>query len=146
MTNSHRPSGLATAIAAKRFGLDYIVIEQGSLVDAIARFPTNMVFFTTPELLEIGGIPLAVFGAVAYFVAFSLAILAAYGNRLMWKLFGIQTALMAAVSLYLVYLQAFVISSSRVPFVERFCQFCLLSAATSVTLFIIALVSRFWRG
>ena len=52
------PSGLATAIAAKHFGLDYLVIEKGSLVDAIARFPTNMVFFTTPELLEIGGIPL----------------------------------------------------------------------------------------
>ena len=52
------PSGLATAIAAKHFGLDYVILEQGSLVDAIARFPTNMVFFTTPELLEIGGIPL----------------------------------------------------------------------------------------
>ncbi len=52
------PSGLATAIAAKHFGLDYLVLEKGSLVDAIARFPTNMVFFTTPELLEIGGIPL----------------------------------------------------------------------------------------
>ena len=52
------PSGLATAIAAKHFGLDYVVVEQGALVDAIARFPTNMVFFTTPELLEIGGIPL----------------------------------------------------------------------------------------
>jgi thioredoxin reductase (NADPH) len=52
------PSGLATAIAAKHFGLDYVVIEQGSLVDAIRRFPTNMVFFTTPELLEIGGMPL----------------------------------------------------------------------------------------
>jgi thioredoxin reductase (NADPH) len=52
------PSGLATAIAAKHFGLDYVVLEQGSLVDGIARFPTNMVFFTTPELLEIGGIPL----------------------------------------------------------------------------------------
>ena len=52
------PSGLATAIAARHFGLDYVVIEQGSLVDAIRRFPTNMVFFTTPELLEIGGIPL----------------------------------------------------------------------------------------
>ncbi len=52
------PSGLATAIAAKHFGLDYVVLEQGSLVDAIARFPINMVFFTTPELLEIGGIPL----------------------------------------------------------------------------------------
>lgn len=95
---------------------------------------------------EIGGIPLAAFGAFAYFVAFSLAILAAYGNRLMWKLFGVQTALMAAFSLYLVYLQAFVISNSNVAWSDRFCQFCLLSAATSVTLFIIALVSRFWRA
>lgn len=52
------PSGLATAIAAKHFGLDYVVVEQGGLVDAIVRFPINMVFFTTPELLEIGGMPL----------------------------------------------------------------------------------------
>ena len=52
------PSGLATAIAARHFGLDYVIVEQGALVDAIARFPINMVFFTTPELLEIGGIPL----------------------------------------------------------------------------------------
>lgn len=52
------PSGLATAIAAKHFGLDYLVLEKGTLVDAIARFPINMVFFTTPELLEIGSLPL----------------------------------------------------------------------------------------
>jgi thioredoxin reductase (NADPH) len=52
------PSGLATAIACKHFNLDCLVLEQGSLVDAIARFPINMVFFTTPELMEIGGIPL----------------------------------------------------------------------------------------
>ncbi len=52
------PSGLATAIAAKHLNLDYVVLEQGSLVDGIARFPINMVFFTTPELLEIGGIPM----------------------------------------------------------------------------------------
>jgi thioredoxin reductase (NADPH) len=52
------PSGLATAIACKHFNLDHLVLEQGSLVDAIARFPVNMVFFTTPELMEIGGIPL----------------------------------------------------------------------------------------
>jgi thioredoxin reductase (NADPH) len=52
------PSGLATAIACKHFGLDYLVLEQGALVDAIARFPINMVFFTTPELMEIGGLPL----------------------------------------------------------------------------------------
>jgi thioredoxin reductase (NADPH) len=52
------PSGLATGIALKQLGLDYLIVEQGTLVDAIYRFPTNMVFFTTPELLEIGGIPL----------------------------------------------------------------------------------------
>jgi thioredoxin reductase (NADPH) len=52
------PSGLATAIAATRQGLDAAIVEKGVLVDAIFRFPTNMVFFTTPELLEIGGLPL----------------------------------------------------------------------------------------
>src|SRR5688572_16779965 len=52
------PSGLATAIAAKQQGLDYAIVEKGVLVDGIFNFPTNMVFFTTPELLEIGGLPL----------------------------------------------------------------------------------------
>ena len=52
------PSGLATAIAAKQRGLDYAVVEKGVLVDGIFHFPTHMAFFTTPELLEIGGLPL----------------------------------------------------------------------------------------
>jgi len=52
------PSGLATAIAAKQQGLDYVVVEKGVLVNGIFNFPTHMVFFTTPELLEIGGLPL----------------------------------------------------------------------------------------
>jgi thioredoxin reductase (NADPH) len=51
------PSGLATAIAANQLGLDYLVLEKGALVESIRRFPINMVFFTTPELMEIGGIP-----------------------------------------------------------------------------------------
>ena len=51
------PSGLSAAIAAKRRDLDYQVIEQGVLVNSIYRFPPQMVFFTTPELLEIGGLP-----------------------------------------------------------------------------------------
>jgi len=51
------PSGLSAAIAAKGRGLDYQVLEQGVLVDSIFRFPPQMVFFTTPELLEIGGLP-----------------------------------------------------------------------------------------
>src|SRR5438876_9627141 len=51
------PSGLSAAIAAKRRGLDYQVLEQGVLVNSIYHFPPQMVFFTTPELLEIGGLP-----------------------------------------------------------------------------------------
>ena len=51
------PSGLATAIAAKQHGLDYLVLEKGVLVNSVYHFPPHMVFFTTPELLEIGGMP-----------------------------------------------------------------------------------------
>jgi thioredoxin reductase (NADPH) len=51
------PAGLATAIAAKQHGLDYLVLEKGVLVNTLLHFPVNMVFFTTPELLEIGGLP-----------------------------------------------------------------------------------------
>jgi thioredoxin reductase (NADPH) len=52
------PSGLAAAIACSRRGLDYEVLERGVLVNSIYNFPPQMVFFTTPELLEIGGLPL----------------------------------------------------------------------------------------
>jgi thioredoxin reductase (NADPH) len=52
------PSGLATAIAAKQHGLDYVIVEKGVLVNSIFNFPSHMVFFTTPELLEIGELPL----------------------------------------------------------------------------------------
>ena len=51
------PAGLAAAIAIKREGLSALILDKGGLVDGIYRFPRNMVFFTTPELLEIGGLP-----------------------------------------------------------------------------------------
>src|SRR5215207_6336570 len=51
------PSGLSAAIAAKQRDLDYQVLERGVLVNSIYKFPPQMVFFTTPELLEIGGLP-----------------------------------------------------------------------------------------
>jgi thioredoxin reductase (NADPH) len=51
------PAGLATAIAATRAGLDARVIEKGALVNSLLHYPTEMVFFTTPELMEIGGMP-----------------------------------------------------------------------------------------
>ena len=51
------PAGLASAIAAKRAGLNYQLVEKGVLVNSLFHFPPNMVFFTTPELLELGGLP-----------------------------------------------------------------------------------------
>jgi thioredoxin reductase (NADPH) len=53
------PTGLACAIEAQKVGLKVLVIEKGCLVNSIYNYPTNMVFFTTPELLEIGDIPFA---------------------------------------------------------------------------------------
>ena len=51
------PAGLSAAIAAKQIGLDCTVFERGAVVNSILHFPVNMVFFTTPELLELGGLP-----------------------------------------------------------------------------------------
>ncbi len=51
------PSGLACAIAAKKFDFNYLLLEKGCLVNSIFHFPSQMIFFSTPELLEIGNIP-----------------------------------------------------------------------------------------
>ncbi len=56
------PIGLACAISAKRRGIDPLIIDAGAIVNSIARYPVQMGFFTTPELLEIGGHPLVCFG------------------------------------------------------------------------------------
>jgi thioredoxin reductase (NADPH) len=51
------PAGLACAIAARQASLTHEVLEKGVLVNSVYEFPSNMTFFTTPELLEIGGLP-----------------------------------------------------------------------------------------
>ena len=51
------PTGLACGIEAAKAGLSYLIVEKGSVTDAIRRFPVNMVFFSTPELLELDHIP-----------------------------------------------------------------------------------------
>lgn len=85
------------------------------------------------EYAEIAGIPLAALGAAAYFIAFSLALLASFGNRTAWTLFGVQSIVMAVFTAWLIYLQASVIGA--------FCQFCLISAITSFTLLIVYIIS-----
>ena len=87
----------------------------------------------TSSYSELFGVPLAAYGAFAYFLAFSLALLAAFGNRVTWKLFGVQTLLMASFSGWLIYVQATLIGA--------FCQYCLVSAGTSITLFVLFLIS-----
>jgi thioredoxin reductase (NADPH) len=52
------PTGLAGAIEAQKRGLTYVVLEKGCVTNSIFHFPAQMIFFTTPELLEIGGLPL----------------------------------------------------------------------------------------
>jgi len=57
------PIGLACAISAKRRGIDPLVIDAGALANSIVGYPVGMIFFTTPERLEIGGHPLTCGGA-----------------------------------------------------------------------------------
>ncbi|HTI61475.1 YpdA family putative bacillithiol disulfide reductase [Mucilaginibacter sp.] len=51
------PIGLACALQAQKAGLSYIIVEKGCLVNSLYNYPTTMTFFSTSELLEIGGIP-----------------------------------------------------------------------------------------
>ena len=53
------PTGLACGIDAKRAGFTMTNIDKGCLVNSLYHYPSNMTFFTTPELLEIGDIPFA---------------------------------------------------------------------------------------
>lgn len=91
----------------------------------------------TSPYAEIADIPLAAFGALSYFLAFSLALMTAFGNRAMWTAFGALVVFMAAFTAWLIYLQGFVIGA--------FCQFCLISAATTFTLLAMFVISKF-RG
>jgi uncharacterized membrane protein len=87
----------------------------------------------------VAGIPLAAVGGAAYFTVFSLAILAIFGYRIAGKLLLPLVGAMFLVTLWLIYLQAFVI--------REFCQYCLLSALITTTLLVVALfINRGSRG
>lgn len=89
----------------------------------------------TSSYAVIAGIPLAAVGAAAYFSVFSLATLAVFGYRFAATLLRPLIGVMVLVSLWLFYLQAFVI--------RAFCQFCLLSAAITISLLIVVLLA--WK-
>ena len=83
-----------------------------------------------------GGIPLAALGALAYFAAFGLATLAAFGHVRARPLLTILVALMFAMTLWLLFVQAFVLG--------KFCEFCLLSAAVTISLSVLMFIA--WRA
>ena len=120
--------GLADAI--------YLTVHHyaGQAVQCMDGFACELVL--TSKFAEIAGIPLAAFGAAAYFTVFSLAILAAFGNARAWQIASIIVGSMAIFTAWLVYLQAFVI--------HAFCQFCLLSAGVTTTLLVIVILSRYF--
>jgi len=82
----------------------------------------------------IGGYPLALLGAIAYFTTFSLATLAAFGSRRAGNVLAVLVALMFAMTLWLLYLQAFVL--------EAYCQYCLLSAVITSLLLVVIVIAR----
>lgn len=87
----------------------------------------------TSEFSEIWGIPISALGAVSYFLTFSFATFAFNQNRMAWTFLSLLSIGMAGFSLWLIYLQAFVIGA--------FCQFCLISAGSSISLFLTATTS-----
>ena len=56
------PTGLACAMEAKRAGLRSLVIDKGALCNSLYHYPINMLFFTTPERMEIGDLPMTTTG------------------------------------------------------------------------------------
>jgi uncharacterized membrane protein len=115
----------------------YLTVEHvtGRTAQCIASSGCQDVL--SSEYAAIGRVPLAALGALAYFTAFSLALLAAFGYAKCRTLFGFLVAIMFAMTLWLLYLQAFVL--------HAFCDYCLFSAGVTTLLTLIAITNAFRR-
>lgn len=136
--SSNRMAYLYSAVAVlSLFGLaDAIYLTIGHVTGQTVRCT---IVAGCSEVLSspyavVAGVPLALVGAASYFSVFSLATLAAFGYRLAGSLLKLLVALMVVVSIWLTYLQAFVI--------RQFCQYCLFSAVVTITIAVLLLIAR----
>jgi uncharacterized membrane protein len=130
----------AAAAIAALFGLAdgiYLTVEHvtGRTAQCIASSGCQDVLGS--KYAAIGPVPLAALGALAYFSAFSTALLAAFGYPKSGSLFARLIAVMFATTLWLLYLQAYVL--------HAFCDYCLFSAAVTTVLTGIAITNAFVR-
>jgi uncharacterized membrane protein len=112
----------------------YLTVEHVTGRSVICTIVAGCSEVLSSRYAVVAGVPLAAVGAAAYFSVFSLATLAAFGYRFASGLLTVLVLLMFLFSLWLIYLQAFVI--------HAFCQFCLLSAAVTTALTVIVLFAR----
>ena len=112
----------------------YLTVEHVTGRSVICTIVAGCSEVLSSRYAVVAGVPLALVGAAAYFSVFSLATLAAFGYRLAGTLLTVLVLMMFLISLWLIYLQAFVI--------HAFCQFCLLSAAVTTALTVIVLLAR----
>lgn len=113
----------------------YLAVEHVSGRSVKCTIVTGCSEVLSSPYATVRGIPLALIGAVAYFAAFSLATLAAFNYRYTGKLLALLVGMMFLTTLWLLYLQAFVI--------RAYCQFCLLSALVTTVLTVLVLIA--WR-
>jgi uncharacterized membrane protein len=114
----------------------YLAVEHVSGRSVKCTIVTGCSEVLSSPYATVRGIPLALIGAVAYFTAFSLTTLAAFNYRHTGKLLALVVGLMFLTTLWLLYLQAFVI--------RAFCQFCLLSALVTTVLTVLVAIAL-WR-
>ena len=137
--SSRKTRFYAAAAVLSLFGLAdaiYLTIEHITGQSVRCTIIAGCSEVLSSEYAVIRGIPLALIGAAAYFSVFSLATLAAFGYRVVGGLLTLQVAAMFLFSLWLIYLQAFVI--------HAFCQFCLFSAGITALLTVVVLLA--WRS
>lgn len=113
----------------------YLTIQHLTGQSVRCTVTTGCSAVLSSQYATIAGVPTAAFGALAYFTAFSLATLAAFGYERARTALVILVTLMLIMTLWLLYVQMFVL--------RAYCEYCLLSAGMTVTLVALVAVAKF---